>query len=241
MGLVKGSGYLVYSNKRSTFACMNMILTTSWKDLLQSEFDKDYFKKLTEFVTSEYENHQCFPRQEAIFAAFNFCSLKDVKVVIIGQDPYHDDDQANGLCFSVKDGIKHPPSLKNIFKEIATDLGQEIPLSGNLEKWAKQGVLLLNATLTVRAHEAGSHQKKGWETFTDSVINLISEEKENVIFLLWGKFAESKTKLINVEKHTVFTAPHPSPLGAWRGWFGSKHFSKTNNVLKTLHRSTIKW
>ena len=220
---------------------MNTILTRSWQPLLQTEFEKPYFEELTNFVTSEYKNHQCFPKQEDIFAAFNFCSLNDLKVVIIGQDPYHDIDQANGLCFSVKDGMKQPPSLKNIFKEIATDLDQEIPQSGNLEKWAKQGVLLLNATLTVRAHEAGSHQKKGWEDFTDAVIKSISEEKENVVFLLWGKFAESKTKLINLEKHTVFTAPHPSPLGAWRGWFGSKHFSKTNKVLKKLNKPTIEW
>ncbi|WP_218599466.1 uracil-DNA glycosylase [Polaribacter sp. NJDZ03] len=220
---------------------MHLNLTKSWTPILQPEFEKPYFEELTNFVTSEYENHQCFPKQEDIFAAFNFCSLNDLKVVIIGQDPYHDIDQANGLCFSVKDGMKQPPSLKNIFKEIATDLDQEIPQSGNLEKWAKQGVLLLNATLTVRAHEAGSHQKKGWEDFTDAVIKSISEEKENVIFLLWGKFAESKTNLINLEKHIVFTAPHPSPLGAWRGWFGSKHFSKTNEVLKKLNKPTIEW
>ena len=220
---------------------MHLNLTKSWTPILQPEFEKPYFEELTNFVTSEYKNHQCFPKQEDIFAAFNFCSLNDLKVVIIGQDPYHDLDQANGLCFSVKDGMKQPPSLKNIFKEIATDLDQEIPQSGNLEKWAKQGVLLLNATLTVRAHEAGSHQKKGWEDFTDAVIKSISEEKENVVFLLWGKFAESKTKLINLEKHTVFTAPHPSPLGAWRGWFGSKHFSKTNKVLKKLNKPTIEW
>ena len=220
---------------------MQRNLSESWSTILQPEFDKPYFKDLSSFVTSEYKNHQCFPNSANIFAAFNFCSLNDVKVVIIGQDPYHDEGQANGLCFSVKDGMKHPPSLKNIFKEIAADLDQEIPQSGNLEKWAKQGVLLLNATLTVRAHEAGSHQKKGWEDFTDAVIKSISEEKENVVFLLWGKFAESKTKLINLEKHTVFTAPHPSPLGAWRGWFGSKHFSKTNEVLKNLDKPTIEW
>ncbi|QVY65476.1 uracil-DNA glycosylase [Polaribacter sp. Q13] len=220
---------------------MQRNLSESWSTILQLEFDKPYFKDLSSFVTSEYKNHQCFPKEEDIFAAFNFCSFNDLKVVIIGQDPYHDEGQANGLCFSVKDDIKHPPSLKNIFKEIGADLDQEIPQSGNLEKWAKQGVLLLNATLTVRAHEAGSHQKKGWEEFTDAVIEQISNEKENVVFLLWGKFAESKTKLINTDKHTVFTAPHPSPLGAWRGWFGSKHFSKTNEVLRNLDKPTIKW
>ena len=220
---------------------MEKYISKSWKVILQSEFEKPYFKELASFVDSEYKTHQCFPKQEDIFAAFNFCSIEDLKVVIIGQDPYHDVNQANGLCFSVKDEVKHPPSLKNIFKEIATDLDQEIPESGNLEKWAKQGVLLLNATLTVRAHEAGSHQKKGWETFTDAIIKQISTKKENVVFLLWGKFAESKTQLIDLNKHTVYRAPHPSPLGAWRGWFGSKHFSKTNNFLTEIDKATIKW
>ena len=216
-------------------------LSESWKNILSAEFDKPYFKELTGFINKEYSNYQCFPKIDEVFSAFDNCSFKDLKVVIIGQDPYHDENQANGLCFSVKDGIKHPPSLKNIFKEIATDLNIEIPQSGNLEKWAKQGVLLLNATLTVRAHEAGSHQKKGWETFTDFVIEQISKEKESVVFLLWGKFAESKMKLINLKKHTILVAPHPSPLGAWRGWFGSKHFSKTNEILQKEKKSTIKW
>lgn len=220
---------------------MQQKVSKSWQPILQPEFEKEYFKELTAFVTSEYKEYQCFPKEDDIFAAFNFCSFDALKVVIIGQDPYHDEGQANGLCFSVKDDVKHPPSLKNIFKEIATDLNQEIPQSGNLEKWAKQGVLLLNATLTVRAHEAGSHQKKGWETFTDVVIKSISEEKEGVVFLLWGKFAESKSQLINNTKHTIFTAPHPSPLGAWRGWFGSKHFSKTNETLNSLQKPKIKW
>ena len=184
---------------------MQVNIADSWKNILQSEFEKPYFKDLTSFVASEYKNYQCFPKEEAIFSAFDFCSFQDLKVVIIGQDPYHDDNQANGLCFSVKDGIKHPPSLKNIFTEISSDLEQEYPVSGNLETWAKQGVLLLNATLTVRAHEAGSHQKKGWEKFTDAVIKEVSYKKENVIFLLWGKFAESKMQLINLEKHTIFT------------------------------------
>jgi uracil-DNA glycosylase len=220
---------------------MQLEIADSWKNILQSEFEKPYFKDLTDFVDEEYSNYQCFPKVEDVFAAFDYCSFDDLKVVIIGQDPYHDENQANGLCFSVKDGIKHPPSLKNIFKEISTDLNQEIPESGNLEKWAKQGVLLLNATLTVRAHEAGSHQKKGWETFTDAVIEQISKEKETVVFLLWGKFAESKSKLINTDKHTILTAPHPSPLGAWRGWFGSKHFSKTNEILQKSQKAMIKW
>ena len=220
---------------------MHRNLSESWKNILSAEFDKPYFKELTGFINKEYSNYQCFPKIDEVFSAFDNCSFKDLKVVIIGQDPYHDENQANGLCFSVKDGIKHPPSLKNIFKEMATDLNIEIPQSGNLEKWAKQGVLLLNATLTVRAHEAGSHQKKGWETFTDVVIKQISKEKESVVFLLWGKFAESKMKLINLKKHTILVAPHPSPLGAWRGWFGSKHFSKTNEILQKEKKSTIKW
>jgi uracil-DNA glycosylase len=220
---------------------MKLKIADSWKNILKNELEKIYFKDLTDFIKLEYDNGPCFPEKEVIFEAFNFCSLQDLKVVIIGQDPYHDHNQANGLCFSVKDGIKHPPSLKNIFKEIAADLGQEIPQSGNLEKWAKQGVLLLNTTLTVRAHEAGSHQNKGWERFTDTLIAKISEEKENVVFLLWGKFAESKTALIDTKKHLIFTAPHPSPLGAWRGWFGSKHFSKTNEVLQNWGKTTIKW
>jgi len=220
---------------------MHRNLSESWKNILSAEFDKPYFKELTGFINKEYSNYQCFPKIDEVFSAFDNCSFKDLKVVIIGQDPYHEENQANGLCFSVKDGIKHPPSLKNIFKEMATDLNIEIPQSGNLEKWAKQGVLLLNATLTVRAHEAGSHQKKGWETFTDFVIEQISKEKESVVFLLWGKFAESKMKLINLKKHTILVAPHPSPLGAWRGWFGSKHFSKTNEILQKEKKSTIKW
>jgi len=220
---------------------MHVKIADSWKNILQPQFEKSYFNKLTDFVKSDYKNHTCYPNETDIFAAFDFCSLEDLKVVIIGQDPYHGESQANGLCFSVKDGIKHPPSLKNIFKEIATDLNQEIPESGNLEKWAKQGVLLLNATLTVRAHEAGSHQKKGWETFTDAIIKGISDKKKNVVFLLWGKFAESKMSLINSSEHTIFLAPHPSPLGAWRGWFGSKHFSKTNTFLKEIGAKPIEW
>jgi uracil-DNA glycosylase len=192
-------------------------------------------------VKIEYELQHCFPPKEAIFSAFDYCSFKDVKVVIIGQDPYHDENQANGLCFSVKSGTKHPASLRNIFKELATDLKQEIPQNGDLEKWARQGVLLLNATLTVRAHAAGSHQKKGWETFTNAVIQEISAKKENIVFLLWGKYAESKTAYINTCKHKLLIAPHPSPLGAWRGWFGSKHFSKTNAFLKSIGEKEINW
>jgi uracil-DNA glycosylase len=220
---------------------MELKIANSWKNILQDEFEKSYFKDLTNFVKEEYDKHQCFPNKKDIFGAFDFCSVAALKVVIIGQDPYHDENQANGLCFSVKEGVKHPPSLKNIFKEIATDLEQKEAHNGNLERWASQGVLLLNATLTVRAHEAGSHQNKGWEKFTDAVITKISNEKENIVFLLWGKFAEGKIKLIDTSKHFILTEPHPSPLGAWRGWFGSKHFSKTNVFLKKIGAEPIFW
>jgi|TARA_B110000967_G_scaffold210004_1_gene269444 uracil-DNA glycosylase len=221
---------------------MHKNLLESWATILQTEFEKLYFKELTSFVKLEYENHSCYPKEENIFAAFDFCSFDDLKVVIIGQDPYHGENQANGLCFSVKDGVSHPPSLRNIFKEIATDLGNEYPKSGNLERWAKQGVLLLNATLTVRAHEAGSHQKQGWETFTDTVIKQISDTAENVVFLLWGGFAKKKVKLIDKKKHYILESGHPSPLSANRGyWFGNKHFSKTNLFLKGRGEEPIEW
>ena len=220
---------------------MQVKIADSWKNILQIEFEKSYFKELTAYVDAEYQKYTCFPKKEAIFSAFNFCSFVDLKVVIIGQDPYHGDGQANGLCFSVQEGVKHPPSLQNIFKEMSKDLSCELPQTGNLEHWAKEGVLLLNATLTVREKEPGSHQKKGWEIFTNATIAQISKGKENVVFLLWGKFAESKMKLIDLSKHTVFTAPHPSPLGAWRGWYGSNHFSKTNAVLKSLGKKEINW
>ncbi len=220
---------------------MQVKIADSWKNILNDEFDKTYYKDLMDFVNLEYKNTTCYPQEKDIFAAFDFCAFNDVKVVVLGQDPYHGEGQANGLCFSVKDSIKQPPSLVNIFKEIKTDIGKDYPHSGNLERWAKQGVLLLNATLTVRANEAGSHQKKGWETFTDTVIKTISDQKKGVVFLLWGKFAQSKSVFINTNKHIVFTAPHPSPLGAWRGWFGSKHFSKTNEVLKKQGKTQIDW
>lgn len=221
---------------------MNLDIHESWKPYLEQEFKKDYFKKLTTFVLKEYKESVCFPPEDAIFNAFNYCHFNDVKVVIIGQDPYHDYGQANGLCFSVADGVKHPPSLINIFKEIETDLGIPYPESGNLEHWAKQGVLLLNATLTVRAHEAGSHQKQGWETFTDAVIKTVSHEKEDVIFLLWGGFAKKKVKLIDEKKHLVLTSGHPSPLSANRGyWFGNQHFSKVNEALKAFEEKRLDW
>lgn len=221
---------------------MQLKIADSWKNILQTQFEKPYFKELTNFVKSEYKNHTCYPLESDVFAAFDFCSLNDLKVVIIGQDPYHGENQANGLCFSVNEGISHPPSLINIFKEISSDIHQEIPQSGNLERWAKQGVLLLNATLTVRAHEAGSHQKKGWEIFTDAIIKEISDEKEHIVFLLWGGFAKKKIKLINKNKHHILESGHPSPLSANRGyWFGNKHFSKTNEFLKSIGKKEINW
>jgi len=221
---------------------MNVDIHDSWKPYLKAEFEKPYFKALVNFVKEEYTNHQCFPSGKAIFNAFNYCHFNDVKVVIIGQDPYHGEGQANGLSFSVNDGVPHPPSLINIFKEIETDLGLAYPKSGNLSRWAKQGVLLLNATLTVRAHQAASHQKKGWENFTDAIIKTINANKKGVVFLLWGGFAKKKAKLIDANSHHVLTSGHPSPLSANRGyWFGNKHFSKTNNLLKTNNEVQIDW
>jgi uracil-DNA glycosylase len=221
---------------------MNVDIHPSWKPYLDAEFEKPYFKDLVEFVKLEYNNHQCFPKGSDIFSAFNHCHFEDIKVVIIGQDPYHDIGQANGLCFSVNEGITHPPSLKNIFKELERDLEIPYPTSGNLIPWADQGVLLLNATLTVRAHNAGSHQNKGWEQFTDTVIQLISQQKENVVFLLWGGFAKKKKKLIEKTKHHVLETGHPSPLSANRGyWFNNKHFSKTNFLLQQVGVSVIDW
>lgn len=221
---------------------MDVNIHQSWKDHLQEEFDKPYFKNLVDFVKSEYKGHTCYPPGGQIFNAFNYCSFESTKVVILGQDPYHGKGQAHGLCFSVNDGIPHPPSLVNIFKEIESDIDIPYPKSGNLERWANQGVLLLNATLTVRAHEAGSHQNKGWELFTDSVIRLISERKENIVFLLWGGYAKKKTSLINRTKHQILQSGHPSPLSANRGyWFGNKHFSKTNFLLEQAGLQPLAW
>ncbi|WP_179344944.1 uracil-DNA glycosylase [Winogradskyella ursingii] len=221
---------------------MNVDIHDTWQPYLQPEFEKTYFKDLAEYIKSEYKNHQCFPKGSEIFNAFNHCHFQDLKVVIIGQDPYHGYGQANGLCFSVNDGIPHPPSLINIFKEIEDDLGIPYPKSGNLLPWADQGILLLNATLTVRAHQAGSHQKKGWEQFTDTIIQLISDKKDNIIFLLWGGFAKKKKKLIDGSKHVILETGHPSPLSANRGyWFGNNHFSKTNYLLQQAGESVIDW
>ncbi|TLF45014.1 uracil-DNA glycosylase [Maribacter aurantiacus] len=221
---------------------MDVQMESGWKSQLQLEFEKPYFKALTEFVKREYTQNRCYPKGSDIFAAFDHCPFEATKVVILGQDPYHGPGQANGLCFSVADGIPHPPSLVNIFKEIETDVQKPYPTSGNLERWADQGVLLLNATLTVRAHQAGSHQGKGWETFTDSVIEKISENSENVVFLLWGGFAKKKAKLIDGKRHRILTSGHPSPLSANRGyWFGNRHFSKCNKILSAEGNKTIDW
>ncbi len=221
---------------------MNVDINESWKPFLQPEFEQSYFKNLVEFIKSEYRAYKCFPMGSEIFNAFNHCTFNNVKVVVIGQDPYHGINQANGLCFSVNDGIPHPPSLINIFREIEQDLGIPYPKNGNLLSWADQGVLLLNATLTVRAHQAGSHQNKGWEQFTDAVIQLISQHKKNVVFLLWGGFAKKKKKLIDTSKHFILESGHPSPLSANRGyWFGNKHFSKTNSLLEQVGVSVIDW
>jgi len=220
---------------------MDVKIEESWKQRLTKEFDKDYFIKLTDFVRDEYKSTTVYPPGKLIFNAFNLCPFDKVKVVIIGQDPYHGPGQAQGLCFSVNDGIPFPPSLVNIFKEIQEDLGIPVPKNGSLIRWAEQGVLLLNATLTVRAHQAGSHQNHGWEQFTDAAIHSLAEEKENLVFILWGSYAQRKGAFINRTKHLVLQSVHPSPLSAYAGFFGNKHFSKTNEYLINHGKEPIKW
>lgn len=220
---------------------INPTMDEGWKAVLQPEFEKEYFRKLKQFLLEEKKHHVVYPPGPMIFAAFNHTPFSEVKVVILGQDPYHGPDQAHGLSFSVAPGVPKPPSLINMFKEIRDDLGYPIPGSGNLEKWADQGVLLLNATLTVRAHTPGSHQKQGWEQFTDAVIKTISERKEGVVFLLWGAYAQAKEALIDTTKHHILKAPHPSPLSASRGFLGCRHFSKTNELLRYQGQSAIDW
>ena len=221
---------------------MNVRISPSWNALLSSEFEKPYFQALTAFVKKEYSEHTCYPKGKEIFAAFDQCPVENLKVVLLGQDPYHGEGQANGLSFSVRDGIAHPPSLVNIFREIQEDLKLPYPESGNLSRWAEQGVLLLNATLTVRANTAGSHQGQGWETFTDAVIKNISDNCQHIVFLLWGGFAKKKMALIDTQKHCVLSSGHPSPLSANRGhWFGNKHFSKTNEYLTSVGKENIDW
>ncbi len=220
---------------------MEVRIDPSWKAVLQPEFDKPYFEELTKFVRQEYTTKRIFPPAKLIFNAFDQCPFDQVKVVIIGQDPYHGEGQAHGLCFSVMEGVEAPPSLVNIFKEIERDLGIPIPQSGNLTRWAEQGVLLLNATLTVQAHRAGSHQNKGWEEFTDAAIRALAEQKEHLVFILWGSYAQQKGAFIDTNKHLVLKSVHPSPLSAYRGFIGNNHFSITNNYLKENGLQEIDW
>ncbi|MEA4841299.1 MAG: uracil-DNA glycosylase [Bacteroidales bacterium] len=220
---------------------MDVKIEKSWKNQLEKEFEKDYFFKLTQYIRSEYQHQTIYPEGKLIFNAFDHCPFDQVKVVIIGQDPYHEPGQAHGLCFSVKDGVAYPPSLLNIFKEIRSDEGYEPYKSGNLERWANQGVLLLNATLTVKAHLAGSHQNKGWETFTDAVIHELAENRSGLVFILWGAYAQKKGAFIDESKHLVLKSVHPSPLSAHRGFFGNKHFSKANEYLTAQGLVPIDW
>lgn len=220
---------------------MDVKIESSWKEVLQPEFEKEYFKQLTEFVRKEYKTKKIFPPGSLIFNAFDLCPYNKVKVVIIGQDPYHGPGQANGLCFSVNDGVDFPPSLVNIYKEIENEYAKQMPKNGDLSSWAKQGVLLLNAILTVQAHMPCSHQGKGWETFTDAVIRILAEKKEHLVFLLWGSYAQQKGLYIDTNKHLVLKSPHPSPLSAYRGFIGNRHFQLANQYLKEHGMSEIEW
>ena len=220
---------------------MNVRIAPQWAELLRPEFDKPYFEKLVEFVRSEYAKGTVYPPAGNIFRALDKCLPDDVKVVIIGQDPYHGEGQANGLCFSVGDGVPFPPSLRNIFKEIASDLGTPMPQSGNLDRWAEQGVLLLNATLTVRAHEANSHAGHGWEQFTDAVVRTLSDLRTGVVYMLWGAYAQRKGAAIDTANNLVLKSVHPSPLSAYHGFFGNKHFSRANEYLTAHGESPIQW
>lgn len=220
---------------------MDVQIEESWKQILSAEFEKDYFRQLTDFVRNEYRSTTVYPPGKLIFNAFNLCPFEQVKVVIIGQDPYHGPEQAHGLCFSVNDNVPFPPSLRNIFKEIQDDLGKPIPESGNLTRWAKQGVLLLNATLTVRAHQAGSHQRRGWEEFTDAAIRALAEQREHLVFILWGAYAQKKGAFIDRSRHLVLTSVHPSPLSAHNGFFGNRHFSRANEYLQQHGQTPIEW
>jgi uracil-DNA glycosylase len=220
---------------------MNVRIDESWRQVLQPEFDKPYFELLTDFVRHAYATRQCFPPAKHIFRAFDLCPFDKVRVVIIGQDPYHDVNQAHGLCFSVQEGVPAPPSLVNIYKELNRDLGKPIPTSGDLTHWAEQGVLLLNATLTVEAHKAGSHQGKGWEELTDAAIQALNNQRSNIVFMLWGSYAQRKGQFIDRRKHLVLTAVHPSPLSAYRGFIGCGHFSQANNYLQQHGLSPIAW
>lgn len=220
---------------------MNVRIDDSWKEKLDSEWNKEYFVKLTDFVRDRYRATTVYPPASRIFAAFDSCPFDEVKVVILGQDPYHGPGQANGLCFSVGDGVMMPPSLINIFKEVSSDLGVTMPTNGNLDRWARQGVLLLNATLTVEAHQAGSHQGRGWEEFTDAAVRRLAEDRDGLVFMLWGSYAIRKGDFIDRSRHLVLTAPHPSPLSAYRGFFGCKHFSQANAWLRAHEQKEIEW
>ncbi|MBL4644432.1 MAG: uracil-DNA glycosylase [Candidatus Pacebacteria bacterium] len=219
----------------------DIVIEKSWKKKLEDEFDKEYFQDLKKFVHEEYATGKTYPHPKNIFRALNTCSFDEVKVVILGQDPYHGEGQANGLCFAVNEGMRLPPSLQNIFKEMESDLGHSVEKTGDLERWAKQGVLLLNSTLTVRSSDAGSHQGKGWEEFTDAVIQKLSTEREGVVFMLWGNYAKEKGKDIDWTKHLVLKAAHPSPFSAYNGFFGCKHFSQANEYLKKKGEKIIEW
>ncbi len=220
---------------------MNVRIEESWREKLQSEFDAPYFAQLTDFVRHEYATTRVYPPGSQMFAAFDACPFDKVKVVILGQDPYHEPGQAHGLCFSVNDGVPFPPSLQNIFKEIHDDIGTPVPMSGDLSRWAHQGVLLLNATLTVRAHQAGSHQNKGWEQFTDAVIHRLAQDREHLVFILWGAYAQRKGEFIDRSRHLVLQSPHPSPLSAHRGFFGNRHFSRANEYLVAHGIEPVLW
>ncbi len=220
---------------------MEVKIAADWRKILQPEFDKPYFEELTRFVRAEYGSTTVFPAGKNIFRAFDKCPVESLKVVIIGQDPYHGVGQANGLCFSVNDGVPFPPSLQNIFKEIKSDLGVDVPQSGNLDRWAEQGVLLLNAVLTVRAHEAASHAGRGWEQFTDAVVRIINERKQGVVYMLWGSYAQRKGQVVDSKNNLILKSVHPSPLSVYRGFFGCKHFSQANAYLQSIGKSPIIW
>lgn len=220
---------------------MDVRIAEDWKEILAPEFEKPYFEQLTGFVREEYASHRIFPQGRNIFRAFDKCPFDSLKVVIIGQDPYHGDGQANGLCFSVNDGVQFPPSLQNIFQEVHDDVGAPIPESGNLDRWAEQGVLLLNSVLTVRAHEAASHAGHGWETFTDAVVRAIAERKSGIVYMLWGNYAQRKGAIADPSRNLILKAVHPSPLSAYRGFLGSHHFSQANEYLKRTGREPIRW
>ena len=233
--------FYLYSSLYDNFLVMDVKISEDWKVLLQDEFCKPYFEELTRFVRAEYASQRVFPAGRNIFRAFDKCPFDKLKVVIIGQDPYHGEGQANGLCFSVNDGVQYPPSLQNIFKEIRDDLGVEIPASGNLDRWAEQGVLLLNAVLTVRAHQAASHAGRGWEQFTDAVVRIIAERKQGIVYMLWGNYAQRKGQIADPQRNLILKSVHPSPLSVYRGFFGCKHFSKANEYLISQGREPIVW